>query len=65
MESAFDLDGKVAWVTGAGKGLGRQMAIALAAAGAVVVATARTEADLTSLIKEIENAGGTAQAAPG
>ena len=65
MESAFDLEGKVAWVTGAGKGLGRQMAMALAAAGTVVVATARTEADLTSLIEEIDNACGTAQAAPG
>lgn len=65
MESAFDLDGKVAWVTGAGKGLGRQMAIALAAAGAVVVTTARTEPDLASLIEEIDNAGGTAQAEPG
>lgn len=65
MGSAFDLDGKVAWVTGAGKGLGRQMAIALASAGAVVVATARTESDLTSLVEEIEEVGDAAFAAPG
>lgn len=63
--SAFDLDGTVTWVTGAGKGLGRQMAIALASAGTHVVATARTAADLEALIKEIEHTGGTAEAAPG
>jgi NAD(P)-dependent dehydrogenase (short-subunit alcohol dehydrogenase family) len=38
----FTLEGKVAIVTGAGRGLGRTMAIALAHAGAAVVATART-----------------------
>lgn len=65
MDSAFDLDGKVTWVTGAGKGLGRQMAITLAAAGALVVATARTEDDLHSLVKDIDNIGGTAYAVPG
>ena len=36
------LDGKVAIVTGAGRGLGRQMALALAEAGADVVCAART-----------------------
>lgn len=65
MGSAFDLDGKVAWVTGAGKGLGRQMALALASAGAVVVATARTESDLVSLVEEIRGMGKVAFAAPG
>ena len=36
------LDGKVAIVTGAGRGLGRQMALALAEAGADVVCAARS-----------------------
>ena len=44
----FTLEGKVAIVTGAGRGLGPTMALSLAQAGAAVVAVARTE-------KEIQN----------
>ena len=40
------LEGKVAIVTGAGRGLGRAMAVALADAGADIVATARTESQI-------------------
>src|SRR3989442_15192608 len=40
------LDGKTAIVTGAGRGLGRAMALALAQAGADLVVTARTEAQI-------------------
>ena len=43
------LKGKVALVTGAGRGIGRACAIALAGAGARVIAVARTRADLDTL----------------
>jgi len=49
------LKGKNALITGAGKGLGRAMAIALAHEGVNVGLMARTEADLQELAKEIEN----------
>lgn len=41
--------GKLAWVTGAGSGIGRSLAMRLAAAGWRVAVTARTAADLDSL----------------
>ena len=47
--SAPDFSGKVALVSGAGKGLGRACSLALAAAGARVVGVARTEEDLKEL----------------
>ncbi|WP_299982384.1 SDR family NAD(P)-dependent oxidoreductase [uncultured Ruegeria sp.] len=49
----FDLKGRTACVTGASSGLGRQAAIALAAAGAQVVAVARRAEALESLCNEI------------
>jgi len=48
-----DLKGRVLWVTGAGKGLGRAIATALAEATATVAVTARTAADLDSLVEEL------------
>jgi len=42
----FKLDGKVVIMTGAGRGLGREMALALAEAGADMVAAARTQAQI-------------------
>jgi NAD(P)-dependent dehydrogenase (short-subunit alcohol dehydrogenase family) len=47
------LDGQVAVVTGAGRGLGRGCALELARAGASVVLAARTEADLEQVVDEI------------
>ena len=53
----FDLTGRVAIMTGAGKGLGRAMALALAEAGADMVVTSRTMEELESLAKEINAIG--------
>jgi NAD(P)-dependent dehydrogenase (short-subunit alcohol dehydrogenase family) len=53
---APSLEGRVALVTGAGRGIGRGIAVALAAAGARVMAVSRTESDLVSLQTEIGGA---------
>jgi 7-alpha-hydroxysteroid dehydrogenase len=54
----FNLDGQVAIVTGAGKGVGQGISRVLAEAGATVVGTARTESDIRATIAGIEEAGG-------
>ena len=58
--SIFDLTGKVALVTGGGRGLGRTMAVALASAGADLVVVGRTAADLDAAAKEVQEQGRTA-----
>ncbi len=58
----FRLDDNVAVVTGASQGIGRDIARALAAAGAHVAAAARSLGDLESLVADIEQAGGSALA---
>jgi NAD(P)-dependent dehydrogenase (short-subunit alcohol dehydrogenase family) len=59
---SFDLRGRVAVVTGASRGIGHDLALALANAGATVVATGRDESALTGVVRQIENEGGTATA---
>ncbi len=53
----FRLDGEVAVVTGAGKGIGRAIAIGLAEAGADVAVASRTQSDLDAVASEIEALG--------
>ncbi len=59
-----ELTGKVAWVTGAGSGIGRAVAVALAGEGAAVALSGRREAVLADTAAEIERAGGKALAVP-
>lgn len=59
------LKGKVAVVTGAGRGIGAATALTLAHAGARVVVTARTADDLEPLVDRIERFGGEGLAVPG
>ena len=54
----INLKNKYALVTGAGKGLGRACSIALAEAGATIIALSRTSADLDKLEKEIKKIKG-------
>ena len=65
MLEKFRLDGQVAIVTGAGKGIGAAIAAAYAEAGADVVLTARTEADLEAVAAAVRAQGRTAVVAPG
>jgi NAD(P)-dependent dehydrogenase (short-subunit alcohol dehydrogenase family) len=58
----FDLAGQVALVTGASSGIGRHLALLLAAAGAKVALTARRVDRLAEAAREIEAAGGVARA---
>lgn len=67
-----DFDGQVALVTGASRGVGAAVAVALADAGATVVCAARSTADqpqrtpgtLDDTVARIRDAGGTAMAVP-
>jgi NAD(P)-dependent dehydrogenase (short-subunit alcohol dehydrogenase family) len=55
--SLFSLEGKVAIVTGAGRGIGKSIALGLADAGADVVVCARTAADIVATAAEIRAKG--------
>lgn len=51
------LTGKIAWVTGGGRGIGRSIALAFARAGADVALSSRTLEELESVVAEIEAIG--------
>ena len=57
-ETIKDLEGQVALVTGASRGIGRQLALKLGSRGAQVIAVARTLGGLEELDDEIQQAGG-------
>lgn len=64
MSDRFDLTDRVALVTGAGGGLGSHFAQALAAAGARVALSGRTQATLAATARKVEAAGGQALVVP-
>jgi NAD(P)-dependent dehydrogenase (short-subunit alcohol dehydrogenase family) len=59
--SEYNLNGKVAVITGASKGLGKAMALALGAAGASIALAARGVEQLNEVKQAVENLGGRAQ----
>ncbi len=61
---ALDLEGRVAIVTGASRGLGRAMALALAGAGADVAVAARSTVDLEETAHQVEQLGRRALVVP-
>ena len=60
----FRLDGRIALVSGAGRGIGRSIAFALAGAGAEVLLMARTRDEIEQAAAEIRESGGQARAVP-
>jgi len=63
INARFRLDGRTALITGAGRGIGRACAAALAQAGAEVWLAARTKAEIEHAAAEIRAADGSARAA--
>ena len=56
------LEGKVAFITGAGRGIGRSISLALAREGANIAVTGRTKERREQVVDEITSSGGNAQA---
>jgi len=61
--SVWSLEGRVALVTGAGRGIGRACAVELARAGAAVALVARTQSELEDAAAQIRDGGGKATVA--
>lgn len=53
----FDLSGKVALITGAGRGIGRSTAIGMAGAGADVAVVSRTQSELDEVVASVQALG--------
>lgn len=64
MSNVFDLTGRVAVITGAGKGIGRGIVLCLARAGADVALAARSASDLDAVAAEVRALGRRALAVP-
>ncbi|MGQ3069942.1 MAG: SDR family NAD(P)-dependent oxidoreductase [Ferrovibrionaceae bacterium] len=64
MANLFDLAGKVAIITGSSRGIGRAIALQMAAHGAKVVVSSRKAEACAKVVAEIEAAGGEAMALP-
>src|SRR6516225_7931669 len=61
---SFRLNGKTALVTGAGRGIGRAVALALATAGAEIILVSRTKSQLDEVAREIAHRGGETRVMP-
>jgi NAD(P)-dependent dehydrogenase (short-subunit alcohol dehydrogenase family) len=61
MTSEYNLNSKVAVITGASKGLGKAMALALGGAGASIALASRDVEQLNQVKKAVEDVGGKAQ----
>ena len=59
------MENRIALVTGAGRGIGRAIAVGLAAEGARVAITARSLDELENLAREVKAGGGAALVVPG
>ncbi len=60
MARNYDLHGKVAIVTGGGRGIGKSIALGLAECGAKIVVASRSNEELETVAKEIKERGGEA-----